>query len=114
MRANKFFANLVLLSSALIFISSISFSFAVRQGVMDGKAGVNSAREVYGDQYGNPVLATGSCQEDSNCVPGGCSNQICTSDVNLATTCEFSESFPNLAKYSCGCVNQRCAWYSGK
>jgi len=55
----------------------------------------------------------GLCSNDSDCMTGGCSGQVCqsTSEEPVVTTCEYSECY-NAEAYglSCGCVNGRCEW----
>jgi eight-cysteine-cluster-containing protein len=59
---------------------------------------------------GNSRFSLGRCTMDSECVPSGCSGEVCTSTGEVTTTCEFSESFPNAQGLTCGCVNTVCGW----
>lgn len=69
-------------------------------------------RLVYADSQGKPLYSNGACRADVDCVPAGCSNQVCSSDPGIITTCEIRPDFPNTDTYSCGCVETRCVWYS--
>jgi len=55
----------------------------------------------------------GYCMSDSDCVMGGCSNQICQSknEEPIITTCEFKECY-NYKKYNlkCRCIDNKCQW----
>ena len=55
----------------------------------------------------------GACSQDSDCVTGGCSGQVCqsASEQPVITDCMYSECY-NAAKYgvSCGCTRNGCAW----
>ena len=50
------------------------------------------------------------CTEDSQCVKGGCSAEVCSAE-EVTTTCEFPEGgFPK--GDDCGCVSGQCIWYT--
>ena len=55
----------------------------------------------------------GPCQNDSGCVTGGCSGQVCQSKSEdpVGTTCEWRECY-DAAKYNmeCGCTGGECRW----
>ena len=56
---------------------------------------------------------SGSCELDSDCSVGGCSNQICYSknDALPVTTCEYRECYnAQLYNKKCGCINNACQW----
>ncbi|MFH0884621.1 MAG: eight-cysteine-cluster domain-containing protein [Candidatus Micrarchaeota archaeon] len=54
-----------------------------------------------------------TCSKDSDCISGGCSNQVCQSATEppVITTCEYTECY-DAQKYgvSCGCVQGKCSW----
>ncbi|MBI2579298.1 MAG: eight-cysteine-cluster domain-containing protein [Candidatus Aenigmarchaeota archaeon] len=57
-----------------------------------------------------PVI---ECTMNTDCAPAGCSNQICATAEKaptIITTCEFRDEWECLAKTSCGCVKNKCAW----
>jgi len=53
------------------------------------------------------------CSNDSDCMTGGCSGQVCqsTKEEPVATTCEYMECY-DAESYglSCGCMHGRCEW----
>ena len=54
------------------------------------------------------------CSIDSDCVPTGCSSQLCVSAdkaSEIITTCEYREEYSCLKLTSCGCVNNKCGWW---
>lgn len=59
---------------------------------------------------GKSRFSRGMCAKDSDCFVGGCSGEVCSSESDVITTCEYSENFPNKVSYSCGCVSQVCGW----
>jgi len=104
----KFLSNFVLLSSALIFLTS----FAIYTTYQEPRAKkYNGPRIIYQDEEGKPKYSQGSCKADSDCTPSGCSSQLCSSDPDKITTCEFSEDFPDKNVYGCGCIEIKCVWY---
>jgi eight-cysteine-cluster-containing protein len=52
----------------------------------------------------------GECADDSACVTGGCSAEVCSTE-QVQTTCE-ARDWPT-AGASCGCVSGQCVWYTG-
>ena len=104
----KFLSNFVLLSSALIFLASFAV-YTTYQRPRGEK--YNGPRTIYQDEEGNPKYSQGFCKTDSDCTPIGCSSQLCSSDPDIITTCEFSEDFPDKNVYDCGCVEVKCVWY---
>lgn len=59
---------------------------------------------------GDSRFSQGACVKDSDCFVGGCSGEVCGSEPDIVTTCEFSESFPNVKDFQCGCVRGVCGW----
>lgn len=104
----KFLSNFVLLSSALIFLASFAI-YTTYQRPKGEK--YNGPKVTYRDEQGKPKYAQGRCQADSDCLPAGCSSQICSSDPDIVTTCEFREDFPDKNVYDCGCLEAKCVWY---
>ncbi|HDR53824.1 MAG TPA: eight-cysteine-cluster domain-containing protein [archaeon] len=55
----------------------------------------------------------GDCNHDVDCVPAGCSGQVCRGqhEENIVTTCEYKECY-NAESYgmACSCVNGKCRW----
>lgn len=61
-----------------------------------------------GDRVELPEAA-GECQVDEDCVPTGCSREVCAAvGVALITTCEVEPCFARLDR--CVCAEGRCAW----
>ena len=55
------------------------------------------------------------CTADSECVPAGCSSQLCVSadkSSDVITTCEYKEEYSCLKLTNCGCVDNNCQWLS--
>ena len=62
-------------------------------------------------QSGKSRYSQGSCGEPSDCYQSGCSEEVCSSVVGIVSTCEYSESFPNVQGYSCTCLPTGvCGW----
>jgi len=64
------------------------------------------------DQFcGSSSLA--SCHIDAECIPSGCSGQICQakSEEAIITDCQYQDCF-NTQKFglSCRCFNHQCQW----
>jgi eight-cysteine-cluster-containing protein len=93
----------------LVIFLTISFSFLLKSDRSSQNQKVAEILEIFSDSEGNPVLATGSCNENSDCFPSGCHSLICSSH-NITTTCELGQ-FPEKETYTCGCQNNRCVWY---
>ena len=70
-----------------------------------------SYTDIYLDKAGNPKYSLGSCQNNSECNPAGCSSEICSNDPNLVTTCLFRSDYPDKSVYACGCIENTCVWY---
>ncbi|MGB6839343.1 MAG: hypothetical protein WBD86_03150 [Microgenomates group bacterium] len=105
---SKFLSNFVLLSCALIFLTSFAVYTSYQK---PSSKKYNGAKIIYKDEKGEPKYALGTCKIDSDCVPAGCSSQLCSNDLDIITTCEFREDFPDKNIYSCGCIEKKCAWY---
>lgn len=56
--------------------------------------------------------ALGSCNADNDCVTNGCNREICQSkDAEpMMSTCEYRDDTPLRQGYTCGCVQNECAW----
>lgn len=75
------------------------------------------------NQAGQPVTPfcgssiKSACKVDTDCVVGGCSNQLCYSiydnPMQDITTCEYQNCY-DAKKYNleCKCFNQQCQWGS--
>lgn len=54
------------------------------------------------------------CSSDAECMPAGCSGQICVprnKAAEIITTCEYRPEYMCLrTSASCGCVNNKCQW----
>ena len=62
-------------------------------------------------QSGDSRFSQGTCTTDAACAPSGCSGEVCSSSGDVVSTCEFSESFPNVQGYSCTCLAAGvCGW----
>ena len=58
---------------------------------------------------GSSRFSQGTCQNDVDCYVGGCSEEVCSSEEGVVTTCEIRNDFPG-PEMSCGCVQQVCGW----
>ena len=69
------------------------------------KSHPNWAR-IEGDGFPN------ACKTDGDCFVGGCSSEVCSADQGVITTCEavMIPGWPEDAE--CGCVSNKCAWWS--
>src|SRR5215470_7085291 len=54
------------------------------------------------------VAYRNSCDDDSECHLGGCSSEICSSDVDATSACMVYNDKPTAP---CGCVKGQCIWY---
>jgi len=106
---NKFLSNFILLSSVLILTASVALYLSTQTQLMIDDA--TPTRETLKGEKGQLKYSIGSCEEDKNCIPSGCSSQICSSDASIITTCEYSSDFPDKEIYKCGCVEKSCSWY---
>lgn len=62
-------------------------------------------------QSGKSRFSQGTCSSGSDCKPGGCSGEVCSSSGDVVSTCEYSESFPNVQGYQCVCLQTKvCGW----
>ncbi len=55
----------------------------------------------------------GSCNNDNDCVIGGCSNQVCQSknEEPAITTCEYRTCYDATTyNLNCNCVENKCKW----
>lgn len=55
----------------------------------------------------------GACSQDSDCIAGGCSGQVCQSAAEppVITTCEYRTCYDASAfGVSCGCSSGKCRW----
>ena len=53
------------------------------------------------------------CTEDTDCVKGGCSGQLCLPEseaMDILTTCEFKPEYECLKLTSCSCIEGSCGW----
>jgi len=52
------------------------------------------------------------CKADGDCFVGGCSSEVCSAEQGVITTCEAVAipGWPEDAE--CGCVSNKCAWWS--
>ena len=110
----KFTADFVLIASTLIFIVSVTIYITNRYRTSKDTP-TNSQNSylitVYKNEQGYPKYALGDCRSDAECIPAGCSEQICSNDPDLATTCEVRSDFPDKNSFSCGCIENLCLWY---
>ncbi|OGM22660.1 hypothetical protein A2865_04205 [Candidatus Woesebacteria bacterium RIFCSPHIGHO2_01_FULL_39_17] len=93
----------IILLISLLFFIYFYFSTKTSQKQDSNKT------EVLTNEKGAPLMATGNCNQDTDCFPSGCSSQICANH-EVITTCEVVE-IPEKETYSCGCVENRCVWY---
>jgi len=55
----------------------------------------------------------GPCQNNDDCIVGGCSGQVCQSknEPPVVTTCEYSDCYDRIAYgVACKCVENKCKW----
>ena len=69
----------------------------------------SSSPQILTNKEGSPAMASGNCNQNSDCFPSGCSSQVCANH-EVVTTCEVVE-IPEKETYSCGCIQNRCVWY---
>ena len=52
------------------------------------------------------------CENDSDCVKGGCSGTVCQSKDTppVFTTCEYMLEYDCYKDISCGCSDGKCEW----
>lgn len=51
------------------------------------------------------------CSGDAQCYVGGCSNEVCSAEQGVSSTCEAPvDGWPS-AGSTCGCVKGQCVWY---
>lgn len=54
-----------------------------------------------------------TCANDSACMTGGCSSEVCSAEEGVNSTCEMpANGFPSKGA-SCGCVSGECIWFRG-
>jgi eight-cysteine-cluster-containing protein len=52
-----------------------------------------------------------ACTSDDQCAVGGCSQEICSAEQGVSSTCEApADGWPSTGA-SCGCVKGQCIWY---
>ena len=63
-------------------------------------------------QKAKTIPPPGGCSQDTDCVIGGCSNQLCLpkSAGNIMSTCEWKEEYGCYQLTTCGCSAAKCAW----
>jgi len=63
---------------------------------------------------GNGWYTSGPCNSDSDCVIGGCSEQVCQSktEPQTITTCEHNPPYPKDLGFDCKCILNKCKWSS--
>ena len=61
-------------------------------------------------ESGDSRFSQGICDNNGDCFVGGCSGEVCSSEKNVISTCEFSDSFPSVRDWQCGCVSGICGW----
>jgi eight-cysteine-cluster-containing protein len=55
------------------------------------------------------VAFRNACEDDRDCRASGCSQEVCSADKDVSTTCMEYPDRPTGA--SCGCVKGQCIWY---
>jgi len=52
------------------------------------------------------------CNDDSDCIRGGCSGTVCQPKDKepIMTTCEYKAEYACYRQIECACINNRCAW----
>jgi len=58
-----------------------------------------------------PILG---CNSDNDCFTGGCSGQVCSTNPDVITTCEYASYYACFKLTNCGCVDGRCQWKSNQ
>jgi eight-cysteine-cluster-containing protein len=54
-----------------------------------------------------------ACTADAQCFSGGCSNEVCSAEEGVSSTCEAPADGWPTAGATCGCVSGQCSWYRG-
>lgn len=107
--SNKKLSNIF----GLTIFLCLSFYIILKQLFLTGEVKNNLSEnnhvEIFSDSKGTPLLATGSCKNNSDCIQTGCSSQICANH-KLTTTCELGK-FPEKETYKCGCLENQCVWF---
>ena len=96
----------------LVLLAGFALSLSIF--VVDGCAGSNSSNQNGGSDGGFCGESTkAACSADTDCIVGGCSNQLCqgANEPPMITTCEWVECF-DAEKFNkaCGCVENQCQW----
>ncbi len=58
-------------------------------------------------------LVSGCQNNTSNCVPAGCSSQVCVAESDAegyVTTCEYKEEYSCLELSNCKFIDEKCQW----
>ncbi len=86
---------------------------------MDGGPGLNESLVLMNGSVNesqvtvNDTIVEPECLNDTDCVIGGCSGQLCsTPEVigELDTTCEWMLQYECLKRTTCDCLNGSCGW----
>lgn len=59
------------------------------------------------------ISTNGQCFEDSDCIVGGCSNQVCQSknEEPIITNCEWKDCYRSVDYgVECKCLDGKCQW----
>jgi hypothetical protein len=51
------------------------------------------------------------CSADDQCFVGGCSNEVCSAEQGVSSTCEAPADGWPTSGATCGCVKGQCVWY---
>lgn len=95
-----FFASIIIIS---FFAKSLDIFLSRTEPVEDPVYA-----EVLRGEKGELKYASGSCNDDVDCSPTGCSLEVCGAE-GVITTCEVKEDAPG-DNYRCGCFENTCAW----
>ncbi|OGM04793.1 hypothetical protein A2715_01390 [Candidatus Woesebacteria bacterium RIFCSPHIGHO2_01_FULL_39_32] len=102
-------AFLIIVLFPLIILSIFYFSKHSSDNNSQPSDNETQRFDILVNDKGQPQMATGNCNQNSDCFPTGCSSQVCANH-EVFTTCEVVD-FPEKETYSCGCIENRCVWY---
>lgn len=90
--------------------SMFSFQFSNRAGEEKNTDSISTDKMPKDYTSGKSRFSRGTCAKNNDCFVGGCSGEVCSSEADVISTCEFSEDFPSAKKFECGCVDKMCGW----
>lgn len=95
----------VFMQAALVNRNATSMSPVVSAIVTGDACPTVDRLDPYYDRF-EGTFVNNACNDDADCAPSGCSNEVCAADPTF-TTCEV---LPYLPTGDCGCVANVCVW----